>query len=454
MGGCQAVVLLISLAGVSMAAQTFYVDATRGRDDRDGLSPETAWRSLKKVNEAPLGPGDRVLFRRGETWRGQLVPRSGDATAPITYSAYGEGPKPALLGSVAMNRPEDWHHEGGSIWATAAQVSPDVGNIIFDHGKATGFKKWSQKDLVEDGDFFYDGKARRVKLRSKASPATLHKSIELALKRHIIDQGGKGYIVYDGLALRYGAAHGIGGGGTRNITVRNCDLCYIGGGHQFTRPGGRPVRYGNGIEFWAGARNCLVEGCRLWEIYDAALTNQGSGTNVQENITYRRNVIWNCEYSFEYWNRDETSRTRNILFEHNTCVDAGRGWGHRQRPDPNGRHLMFYHNSAATENFVVRRNIFANATESCLRLHGRDWSAALTMDRNCWFQPSGTLILWGNEKFAPDQFAAYQQKTGKDAHSIVADPKFVNPAERDYRLSPDSPARRLGGEGGPAGALP
>jgi len=63
-----------------------------------------------------------------------------------------------------------------------------------------------------------------------------------------------------------------------------------------------PLR--NGIEFWSNARDCLVEGCRLWEIYDAALTNQGNGTNQQVNITYRDNVIWNSEYSFEYWNRD------------------------------------------------------------------------------------------------------------------------------------------------------
>ncbi|HPD16368.1 MAG TPA: hypothetical protein PLE19_15550 [Planctomycetota bacterium] len=435
-----------------MAAQSFHVDATRGRDGQDGLTPETAWQSLEKVNAAPLRAGDRVLFRRGETWRGQLVPRSGDATGPVTYAAYGEGPKPLLLGSVAMNAPDDWRDQGGGIWATAT-IRPDVGNLIFDGGKATGVKKWSEKDLTQEGDFLYDRASSRVKLRAAANPATLHKSIELALTRHIIDQSGKGYITYEGLDLRYGAAHGIGGGGTRNIIVRDCDLSYIGGGHQFTRPDGHPVRYGNGIEFWAGARDCLVEGCRLWEIYDAALTNQGSGTNVQENITYRRNVIWNCEYSFEYWNREERSQTRNILFEHNTCVDAGRGWGHRQRPDPNGRHLMFYHNSAATEDFVIRYNVFANATGSCLRLHGRDWTAALTMDRNCWFQAKGALIVWGKETFTPEQFAAYQQRTGKDGGSIVADPKFLKPEERDYRLAADSPARALGGEHGPAGAL-
>lgn len=154
-------------------------------------------------------------------------------------------------------------------------------------------------------------------------------------------------------------------------------------------------------------RDCLVEGCRLWEIYDAALTNQGGGTNVQENITYRGNQIWNCEYSFEFWNRDRASRTRHIRFEHNTCVNAGYGWGHAQRPDPNGRHLMFFDNTAATDDVVIRSNIFSQATDSLLRLHGRDWTAALTMDFNVWYQPSGPLLLWGEESVSADGFGRF-----------------------------------------------
>jgi hypothetical protein len=211
------------------------------------------------------------------------------------------------------------------------------------------------------------------------------------------------------------------------------------------------VRYGNGVEFWDGAHDCLVEGCRLWEVYDAALTNQGGSDNVQENITYRDNVIWNCEYSFEYWNRPQGSKTRNIRFEHNTCVNAGHGWGHTQRPDPNGGHLMFYHNLAETSEFHVLNNIFCQSSETCLRM-GNDWTAGLTMDRNCWFQPTGALVLFLKTRFMPDQFADYQRQTRMDAHSIVADPKFVGAASLDFRLSDDSPARSLSSDGGPAGS--
>jgi hypothetical protein len=438
------------------AAQSYYVDATVGSDAADGATPATAWRSLDKVNAAALRPGDSVLFRRGQIWRGTLKPASGDATASVTYGAFGEGAKPALLGSVAADSPSDWTGVRDDVWATAGggTLAVDVGNIIFDEGAATGVKKWKEADLREPGDYFYDAQARQVKLWSKGNPAESHRSIELALKRHIIDQSNKSFVTYEGLALRYGAAHGVGGSSVRGIVVRDCDLSYIGGGHQLTRADGKPVRYGNGVEFWSSARDCVVEGCRLWEIYDAALTNQGDGTNVQENIVYRRNVIWNCEYSFEYWNRDATSRTKDIRFEHNTCVDAGFGWGNRQRPDRNGRHLMFYDNTAATSGVIVRYNIFSNATDSLLRLHGRDWTSGLTMDYNCWHQPTGAIWLWGQTSVGAAEFEAFRRQRGFDAHSIVADPGFVDAKARDYRLTTDSPARKLWDDGLPAGALP
>ncbi len=72
------------------------------------------------------------------------------------------------------------------------------------------------------------------------NPALLYTGIELALKQHIIDIGGKSYITFEDLALRYGAAHGFGGSSTHHLIIRRCDLSYIGGGHQFTTAGRTP----------------------------------------------------------------------------------------------------------------------------------------------------------------------------------------------------------------------
>ena len=194
--------------------------------------------------------------------------------------------------------------------------------------------------------------------------------------------------------------------------------------------------------------------CRLWEIYDAALTNQGNGSDSEQvDITYRHNVIWNSEYSLEYWNRPEKAKTENILFEHNTCVDAGYGWGHNQRPDKNGRHLMFYSNAAATRGVIVRNNIFCNATDSCLRMDN-DWRDSLTLDRNLWHQKTGTLFSFLRRNFTADQLEEYRTASGFDRHSVIAAPNFRNAAQRDYCLAPGSPGLKWTTEGQPCGANP
>ncbi|MCL2378101.1 MAG: right-handed parallel beta-helix repeat-containing protein [Defluviitaleaceae bacterium] len=82
----------------------FYVDSQRGADDNDGLSPGTAWRTTMRVNCGPCGeyseflPGDHVLFRRGCTFVGSLVPMgSGVKGRPIVVASYGDSPKRPVL---------------------------------------------------------------------------------------------------------------------------------------------------------------------------------------------------------------------------------------------------------------------------------------------------------------------------------------------------------------------
>jgi hypothetical protein len=89
--------LLLTVSGASKAA-TYYVDASAGDDSRSGLSSSLAWRSVAKVNAADLGPGDSVLFRRGQTFSGELdVSGSGRQGEPITLGAWGTGGRPQLF---------------------------------------------------------------------------------------------------------------------------------------------------------------------------------------------------------------------------------------------------------------------------------------------------------------------------------------------------------------------
>lgn len=76
---------------------TYYVDGSAGDDGHDGKSAAHAWRSLDRVNRTTFGPGDRLLFKRGDDYPGALLAKgSGRAGAPVIVDAYGEGEPPHL----------------------------------------------------------------------------------------------------------------------------------------------------------------------------------------------------------------------------------------------------------------------------------------------------------------------------------------------------------------------
>src|SRR3954462_9319193 len=50
-----------------LLAATYYVSAT-GNDNAGGTSVATAWKSIARVNQADLNPGDKVLFEGGKTF--------------------------------------------------------------------------------------------------------------------------------------------------------------------------------------------------------------------------------------------------------------------------------------------------------------------------------------------------------------------------------------------------
>ncbi len=421
---------LLGMAGLAPAT-CHYIDAAAGSDANLGTSPEAPWRSLDKVNAVVAAPGDEFRFKKGAVWRGSLKLKSGSAEKPLLYSSYGAGAKPQFRRSVALDREGDWVEEGGGIWVSAdpAGLPRDVGNIILD-GRAAACKRWSRESLAEENDFWFDlAGDRRIRFRSGSNPALRFDSIEAALMLHVVDHSGASHAVVDGLDIRYGAAHGFGGGNASHLTIRNCDISWIGGGDQYLQGGGgRKVRYGNGIEFWGAAADCLVENNRLWEIYDAAVTNQGHEPNSQERITYRNNLVWNCEYSFEYWN-GAGARTSDVVFENNACFDAGRGWGHAQRPDPNGRHFMVYQNRAATTGMVLRGNLFCNATESLVRIDpcetNPDWTrTGLVMDGNRYWNDGGrAYFLWLGKTYNEADFERFRAEQRQEANGVVGRPE-------------------------------
>jgi len=75
---------------------TYYVDATTGDDGDSGLTEALAWQTIGQVNGETFSAGDYILFKRGETFSGQLRIQGGASGAPVFYGAYGTGANPIL----------------------------------------------------------------------------------------------------------------------------------------------------------------------------------------------------------------------------------------------------------------------------------------------------------------------------------------------------------------------
>lgn len=379
----------------SYGGRNFYVSED-GDDEADGLTPESAWQSLNKVNSASLGFADTVRFHCDDIFRGSLIPQSGRPGEPIVYTYYGKGNKPVLEPSFDASEENDWIRVGRKIWKCEKPSINELGNVIFDHGAAGCGYKVDRIDQLKKKDlrFCWVRDEQAVYMVSRRNPASRFSSIEMAAKQHIIDETDCHDIEYNGLWLRYGAAHGIGGSGVKNISILNCDICWIGGSTLYIDEGGRGVYYGNGIEFWSAAEDVLIENCRVWECWDAGITNQSNIDEIlQKNITIRGNQIWNCEYSYEYWQQGEGASTENIVFENNRCWDAGYGWGHRRRWNPNAAHLMFYDTTADTKGFIIRGNHFERSKNCGIRLFNA-WYDSITFEDNHWYLPGHILCRY------------------------------------------------------------
>lgn len=94
-------VFLASFGCWRAEASTYYIDASNGQDSNTGLSPEAAWKTIYRVNQASFSPGDSVFFKRDNAWNEELtVPSSGSLENPIVFSVYGSSGEVTVTGST------------------------------------------------------------------------------------------------------------------------------------------------------------------------------------------------------------------------------------------------------------------------------------------------------------------------------------------------------------------
>jgi hypothetical protein len=332
-------------------------------------------------------------------------------------------------------------------------ITPDVANLIFNNEESIGFKRRFLEDLKTQGDFNLNLEDTLLYIYSSRNPSKFYKKIEATGIRNCennIEVIDGHYLVFENLDIRYSKNNGLFLSNCSNIEIKECDFSWIGGCYfpinsfmHSARP--NPARMGNGVQLWCGNSDITVKNCSFNQIYDAGISPQGDGRSYSiRNLRFHHNLIKNCFYSFEFWGRPSTTICDSIFFENNTCINAN-SWSNEQRPDKGGAaHLKLYRSDMAFSNVFVRNNIFYETVD--FGLYSQQVSkgantdemwAAFTMDFNCYYKSSKEkpVIMWrggvaggGGDYFMGD-IKAYQEKSGKELHTIFADPMLSPSSE-------------------------
>ncbi|HMN59342.1 MAG TPA: hypothetical protein PJ988_03210 [Anaerolinea sp.] len=151
--------LLLPQAVVSAAPQTYYVSSSGGSDANSGLSTAAPLATIARVNSLNLQPGDRVLFKCGDTWRAEqlVLSKSGLPGAEITFGSYPAGcaNRPIFSGSRPV---PGWTLDSGSIYRADLPPAqfPNGINQLFRAGQRLTLGRWPNLDDPNAGYTFVD----------------------------------------------------------------------------------------------------------------------------------------------------------------------------------------------------------------------------------------------------------------------------------------------------------
>lgn len=399
--------------------KTYYV-SENGDDSNDGLSPETAIKTYHHIANLPLKAGDEVLLKRGDTFR---ITERLWLIDGVNYGAYGEGDKPFVLGSLRdYADPKIWKQstENPNIWQTEIHGEDRASLTTFNNDTYVGVWKYKIEDLEKDGDFAHDEQSGIYSLYfSNGNPGEYFNNIEIATTitavRTAKTAGHRNNHV-DNIYFKYFTFGAFLAAEADNFKITNCVCGWQGGKIYDANHAGGVKQYGNAIQFWWQCRDIWVNNCWIYQIFDAAITFQGSGPGPTwfTNINFDYNLIEYCSMNIEYWagtykkvEPNVDAHIDGISYKGNIIRFGGYGWAGVQRWDKHCQALFLSWNHVHNDlsNFVITENILDCADCYFVWMKGPETHKGMSAYGNTYYQkkPSGNnknneIIYHGGKK--------------------------------------------------------
>lgn len=379
---------------------TYYVDCVDGNDQRTGLSTAQAWRSMSKANSAPLLPGDRLFFKRGCTWNERLDARwSGTATKPITIGAYGQGTLPLIQNGLNQNVKITGSYqiiEYLRVRSDAPATDPLCNNQPI--GWTKGFN-------------FLEGSHHNTLRYSEASNLTA--GVRIASTSH------HNQILYNNLhdnnvMERFSSTTPASDLGAWGIVLNGNDneIAY----NQFTNNNALcsygTIVHGNSVEIYSGQNNNIHHNRTVG---DRVFSELGGGPNALAD---------NNMFAFNLHVSDRPN-TRFIVVR-----GANDSYGPTERTRVFNNTVYFTH---ATSQGII---CGGGCSSTILTLKNNIlWAEEKAIYADARFEESNN-IYWRADGTPLVQFKGFAMNKS----SQIANPRFTNPATRDFHIGTTSPA--------------
>lgn len=199
----------------------------------------------------------------------------------------------------------------------------------------------------------------------------------------------------------------------RNV-VEFCHLHHFGWGVLSDMAG----VYTLGPQAGTVIRNCHIHDVGVGSYGGWGMYNDEGSTG----IVWENNLVHDTQDAGYHQNYGRDNIVRN-------CIVAFCAEEHLRRSRPEAFHA-----------FTIERNIVLLGDGNLFAQADKNWlDGNVTLDRNVYWKPGGAEI-----SFAGKSFAGWQEASGNDKNSIVADPLFIAPEKGDWTLRPNSPALKLG----------
>lgn len=185
--------------------------------------------TLASVNAASFSSGDRVLFRKGDEWRGELIV----SWEGVTIGNYGDGALPIINGSSVATT---WTLDAGAIYKKTFATTP---RILIDNGVHPTRKLWNTDRATTfsgatAGCYSIDEATKTAYVWCLSDADANTHTIQVAASTDedciLVTKSG---VRIDGLAAKYATINGIkvipaAAYTMTDVLIKNCDVSYCG----------------------------------------------------------------------------------------------------------------------------------------------------------------------------------------------------------------------------------